>query len=134
MGDRRRATFRVEAIHPSLNVWSRQHPQKVARMKQEFGWFVRAAVQNAIVSGTWDGQIFDRAVVHIIHHFGDRRRHDPSNYTPKFLEDPLVVLGVLRDDDFRHITLSLEEGTVAKPPWTEVVITEDGEAPSLPAP
>lgn len=120
----RQATFRLEAIHPSLNVWTRQHPYKVARMKQEYGWYVRTAVQRAIQTGTWDGQMFERAILRVIHHFDSSRRHDPSNYAPKFWEDPLVSLGVLRDDDFDHLELRIERGVNAKPGWTELIIEE----------
>ncbi len=123
----RRATFRLEAIHPSLNTWTRQHPMKVARMKQEYGWFVRVAVQNAIAHQTWDGRIFEKARLRVIHHFPDRRRHDPSNFSPKFWEDPLVTLGVLRDDDFDHLELHIERGENAKPGWTELIVEEVAE-------
>lgn len=111
----RRATFRIEAIHPSLNEWSRQHPHKVARMKQEFGWFVRAAVQNAITRRTWDGQVFDHARLTVRYHFPTRQRRDPDNHSPKFAADALINLGVLRDDDFDHIALQIERGDVARP-------------------
>ena len=120
----RTAHFRIEAIHPSLNTWSRLHPHKVARMKLDYGWFVRAAVQQAIARQTWDGKIFERAILRVIHHFDSNRRHDPSNYAPKFWEDPLVALGVLRDDDFAHIALRIEQGPNAKPAWTEIIIEE----------
>ena len=123
----RRATFRLEAIHPSLNTWTRQHPMKVARMKQEYGWFVRVAVQNAIAHQTWDGRMFDRARLTVRYHFPNNNRRDADNYASKFFNDGLVTLGVLRDDDFDHLELHIERGENAKPGWTELIVEEVAE-------
>lgn len=53
-------------------------------------------------------QPLDKARVRIVYWFPDRRRRDPDNYSGKMLLDGLVGAGILADDSFGHITLSLE--------------------------
>lgn len=116
----RTATFRVQAVHPSLNTWSRQHPMVVAKLKAAFTDVILAAVWEARQAKTWDGRVFRRAVVTYRMHFASNRRVDPDNVTPKFFQDLLVDTGVLEDDDFAHVELRLERGKKARPPWTEI--------------
>lgn len=63
--------------------------------------------------------------VEIISYFNTKRRHDYDNYTPKFIMDPLVASGIIKDDcsdvvvdmrtKFRYDKNNLR---------TEVIITE----------
>lgn len=122
---RRTATFRIEAVHPSLNVWSRSNPFKVATLKKAHARFVFAAVHAAKMHGHWDGHPFQKALVTVRYHFPTRARHDPDNATPKFYLDQLVASGVLADDDFTHLpVLTIVGGSVANPGWTEIVVEE----------
>lgn len=61
------------------------------------------------------------AHVMITFYFPTRRRHDADNYC-KFLLDGLVSAGVIADDDFDHIRLSIAAGYDKKNPRTEVFI------------
>jgi len=40
----RKAIFRVEAVPPSLNAWSRRRPQAVAALKREYGRWVAVGI------------------------------------------------------------------------------------------
>lgn len=48
-----------------------------------------------------------RARVTLLYCFADRRRRDPDNYSGKMILDGLVRAGVLLDDSFQNIELSL---------------------------
>lgn len=121
----RQATFRLEAIHPSLNRWSRGNPFKVAELKKIHDAFAAAAIHQARIHGAWDGRCFDRARVLVRYHFPTAVRHDPDNTTPKFYLDQLVSSGVLVDDDFPHVpSLTITSGDLARPPWTEIIVEE----------
>lgn len=125
----RRATFRIEAIPPSLNQWARWDRMAAHRAKTEYGHYVALAVRQARHRGTWDGRPFDRARCVLRYHFPDARRRDADNYAGKFLLDGLVAEGVLADDDWTHLTLVLERGTMSRPPWVEVVVEEERSDP-----
>lgn len=80
------------------------------------GWAARAAKVH---------QRFDKAAVTLRYHFPDNRRRDPDNYNGKFILDGLREAGVLADDDFGHISLTVERGDVDKRnPRVEVRISE----------
>lgn len=66
----------------------------------------------------------DRARVAITYFFPDRRRRDPDNYAGKMLLDPLVQLGVLRDDSFAHVELHLAGSYDKAHPRTEIEVEE----------
>ena len=123
----RRATFRIDAVPPSLNQWSRQARMAAHRLKTEYGHWVAVAVHQARRRGTWDGQPFPQARCVLRYHFASAARRDPDNYAGKFLLDALVAGGVLQDDDWAHCTLVLERGATARPPWVEVVVEEVSE-------
>lgn len=55
-------------------------------------------------------------------YFPNHRRHDPDNYTPKFMMDGLVASGMLVDDDSEHVTkLTLQCFTDTEHPRTELL-------------
>ena len=122
--DGRMATFRVEAIPPSLNQWSRQARIAAHRLKVDYGHYVALAVRQARRRGTWDGERFERARCVLRYHFPTAGRRDPDNYAGKFLLDGLVAEGVLADDDWSHLVLVLERGRTARPGWVEIVVEE----------
>ena len=49
-----------------------------------------------------------RAKVTLHYYFKDKRRHDPDNYSGKFILDGLVNAGILVDDSFQVIDLELK--------------------------
>ena len=50
---------------------------------------------------------FERAEVLIEYQFQDNRRRDPDNYSGKFILDGLTKGGIIRDDSFQHISLTV---------------------------
>lgn len=70
----------------------------------------------------------DRAEVTIRYYFPDERRRDPDNYCGKMILDGLTAAGMIADDDFCHIDLTIRRGGVdPENPRTEVEIVEIGE-------
>ncbi len=67
----------------------------------------------------------EKAVVHITYYFPDRRRRDPDNYAGKMLLDPLVQLGIIKDDSFQHIRLVLDGAYDPEHPRTEIEVESD---------
>lgn len=67
---------------------------------------------------------FERAHVTVCYFFPDRRRHDPDNYCGKLLMDGLTRGGIIADDDFRHITLTLAGEVDRDNPRTEITVQE----------
>lgn len=65
------------------------------------------------------------ASVTIRYFFPDRRRRDPDNYCGKFLLDGLTKAGIITDDDFRHIRLSVSGECDPRSPRTEITVEKE---------
>ena len=68
---------------------------------------------------------YKKASVEITYFFKTKARHDPDNYMPKFINDGLVAAGIIQDDSFDCITLSLKGGYDKDNPRTEIEIREE---------
>lgn len=66
----------------------------------------------------------EKAVVTLTYYFKTRVRHDPDNYSGKFILDGLVKAGILADDSFANIELKLVGRYDKLNPRTEIEITE----------
>lgn len=55
--------------------------------------------------------------------FGDNRRRDPDNYSGKMILDGLVKAGIIRDDSFERIDLTLRR-VYDGAKRTEVIVEE----------
>lgn len=64
----------------------------------------------------------ESAAVTLAYCFGDRRRRDPDNYSGKMILDGLVRAGIIRDDSFGHIDLTLRR-LESGPVRTEIIVT-----------
>lgn len=74
----------------------------------------------------YKGEAYEKAEVVITYFFKDRRRRDPDNYSGKLILDGLTKAGVIKDDDFDHITLTVQKGGVDKNnPRTVIEVKED---------
>lgn len=71
---------------------------------------------------------FEKAVVKLTYFFRTRTRHDPDNYSGKFILDGLVRAGILKDDSFGNITLELAGDVDKDRPRTEIEVTGDENA------
>lgn len=67
---------------------------------------------------------YDSCKIKITYFFGDRRRHDPSNYD-KMLLDGLIEANIITDDDYKVIKEFTTIGMYDKDnPRTEIEIKE----------
>ena len=67
---------------------------------------------------------FERAEVLIEYQFQDNRRRDPDNYSGKFSLDGLTKGGIIRDDSFKHISLTVRAKPNPGPAETTITIRE----------
>lgn len=67
---------------------------------------------------------FERAEVLIEYQFQDNRRRDPDNYSGKFILDGLTKGGIIRDDSFQHISLTVRAKPTPGPAETTITIRE----------
>ena len=63
-----------------------------------------------------------KAQVTLDYYFGDRIRRDPDNYAGKMVLDGLVKAGIIQDDSFDRINLSLNGRYDKLNPRTEITI------------
>lgn len=66
-----------------------------------------------------------KATVRLTYYFKTRIRHDPDNYSGKFILDGLVNAGIITDDSFNNITLLLSGDYDKSNPRTEIEVTSD---------
>jgi crossover junction endodeoxyribonuclease RusA len=67
---------------------------------------------------------YKKASVIITYFFGDKRRRDSDNYQGKFLLDGLTAAGIIQDDSFDCITLTIKGGYDKENPRTEIEVEE----------
>ena len=73
-------------------------------------------------------QPIEQAKVTITYFFPDGRRRDPDNYCGKMILDGLTAAGIIVDDDFGRIDLTIRRGGVDREnPRTEVEVAEKPE-------
>lgn len=66
-----------------------------------------------------------RADITIAYYFPDRKRRDPDNYSGKMILDGLTAAGIITDDDFDHIGLTIKKaGVDRKFPRVELMIED----------
>lgn len=63
-----------------------------------------------------------KATVHLVYYFPTKVRHDPDNYSGKFILDGLTRAGILKDDSFDCITLKLTGKYDKNKPRVEIII------------
>lgn len=110
----------IHAIPPSNNKFKgRQNHWEYRKLKKEWEEIVFYECRprpTKPLSGV---------TVTIAYYFPTRIRHDPDNYNGVFIMDGLVKAGILEDDSFNCITLSLVGKYDKKNPRTEIYISED---------
>ena len=70
---------------------------------------------------------FDKAHVKIEYFFHTRQGRDPDNYAGKVIMDMLTKSGVIANDTFKCVTLSLHGNYDKNNPRTEITVTEVGK-------
>ena len=107
----------IPAIPPSNNKYiGRNMAWKYRDEKNEWAWLIKAYCKSA------PAEPFRYVSVKISYCFPTRGRRDPDNFSGKFILDGLVSAGILADDSFDCITLSLEAGYDRESPRTEIEI------------
>lgn len=105
--------------HESINTWMIMKRMAMNALKQKWKDFICWFVSD---NGYADMSINRCELSHKIF-FPTNRRHDVDNYVPKFINDGLVVSGMIVDDDSLHITkLTLECDVDSTHPRTEITI------------
>ena len=94
------------------NVW--QYRKEKKRWEELIFFYCRPKPRRPI----------EKSIVTITYFFRDKRRHDPDNYSGKFILDGLVKAGILMDDSFFHIDLRLKGDYDKENPRTEVKVEE----------
>ena len=86
--------------------------------KTAWHWRIKAAITKK------PKRPYEKAKVHIRYYFKNRIRRDPDNYSGKFLLDPLVQEGILKDDCFGRVELHLSADYDKDNPRTEIFVEE----------
>ena len=112
----------INEIPPSNNqfIGNSKNFNVYRREKERWHWLIKAALTKV----KKPREPYERAVVHIMYCFKDKRRRDPDNYSGKMILDPLVREGILKDDNFNVIELRLSGGYDKDRPRTEIEITK----------
>ncbi|AEB77310.1 hypothetical protein [Clostridium botulinum] len=105
-------------IHPSINVWAinRMTMRNMKSKWKEFGlWLVnKLGYENLHI---------EKFQITMKNYYGNRRRRDNDNQSPKFLLDPLVESGMLVDDDYKHLNPLIIMGDYDKEnPRMEIIV------------
>lgn len=108
----------VNDIPPSNNKYlgNSHNFNAYRREKEKWLWLIGAAMTDK------PKEPYSRAKVKITYYFPDRRRRDPDNYSGKFILDPLVTEGIIQDDSFTCVELSLNAAVDRDNPRTEIVV------------
>jgi len=112
----------LPGVPPSINRFAgRKNVNDYRRAKDYWtgvvGWAVKTVKDRPRTP-------YKKAKVEILYYFPDRRRHDPDNYSGKFLMDGLTAAGVIVDDDFGHVTLAVAGDVDRNYPRTVITVTE----------
>lgn len=106
----------LSGIPPSLNKFlSKENSWEYRKQKREWKesvvWQCKALKYKCL----------EKAKVTVTYYFPDKRRRDPDNFAPKMILDGLTAAGVIADDDFDHIQLTIKKGGIDKGnPRTEI--------------
>lgn len=109
----------MAAIPPSMNEFAGKCGWKYRDEKKKWTALVLAA---CLACGDTPVQPMAKAMVRIDYYFPDRRRRDPDNYGGKLLMDGLTRAGVIADDSFAHVSISLHAHVDRQNPRTEICV------------
>lgn len=118
--------FTIPVVPPSLNVYTRLHWSKQAKVREEFQEQVWASLNE---HGNRCPRGLERVELHAVIQFPDARRRDGDNFGAtlwKFLQDVLVRERVIPDDSHDRCTAHPPKLMTGKKPLTIVTL----EAPA----
>ena len=95
-------TIIVNDIPPSNNKFiGRENRWNYQKYKKEWADLIKCCVNSL------PKEPIEEAKIHIHYTFPTRTRRDPDNYSGKMILDPLVSMGIIKDDSFNNIELIL---------------------------
>lgn len=113
----------IKAVPPSNNKFiGRENRWEYQRVKKEWLMLVRNAINTAGIPS----KCFEKAKVEILYTFPDRRRRDPDNYSGKMILDALTTCGIIKDDSFDVIDLSIKAAYEKGVERTTITVTGGG--------
>lgn len=108
----------IPQIPPSLNKYAgRKNVWEYRKDKQEWAELIYYSSRRLKAP-------YEKASVIITYYFKDKRRHDPDNYSGKFILDGLTARGIIKDDSFDCITLTVKGDYDKENPRTEIQVIE----------
>ena len=112
----------IPELPPSLNELLRMHYRGRMLERDKWVWLVAGHTSR-------QAEPFQRARVKITYYFPDKRRRDPDNYAggAKNIMDAIVARGLLADDSFQYVELTVAGEVDREHPRTEIEITEIAE-------
>ena len=112
----------IYEIPKSLNKYlGRENAWEYRQQKQYWSGLIQLAVS---ISKDRPKEPLKRATVTLTYYFPDKRRRDPDNYCGKMILDGLTAAGVIADDSFKNIDLTLKGRYDKKQPRIEVEVKE----------
>ena len=114
-------SFKIDDIPPSNNQYLGRTGTNwnYNREKKKFHQLIEVASYNKIPN-----EPINKSNIHIHYIFPDNRRRDPDNYSGKMLLDPLVSLGIIQDDSFKCVDLTISAETIKGIKETHISISE----------
>lgn len=113
----------VNQIPPSNNCYIGKNKRwEYAAKKKEWSQLILNVCRASKVIPK---QPLNKATVRLTYYFKTHIRHDPDNYSGKFILDGLVNAGIITDDSFNNITLLLSGDYDKNNPRTEIEVTSD---------
>ena len=109
----------IPYIPPSNNQYiGRTNFREYQRVKKQWAMLVKAYCRPV------PPQPLEKSRVTLSYFFGDKRRRDPDNYAPKMILDGMVLCGIILDDSFMNIELSLCAEFGCKDVRTEIEVMQ----------
>lgn len=112
----------IKGVPPSLNQFAgRENTWDYRNAKARW---THAVWATALSCKERPKEPYQFADVEVMYYFPDRRRHDPDNYSGKFLWDGLTKARVIADDSFDHIRLHIAGDVDKREPRTVITVRE----------
>ena len=118
--ERKRYIYTIPDIPPSLNKYAGRENVWAYRADKKQWQALCAAYCRPKPS-----EPIKKCVVRITYFFRTMQRHDPDNYSGKFILDGLREAGIIEDDSFKNVELHLCGSYDKENPRTEIMIMEE---------
>lgn len=108
-------------IPPSLNQWMVMPRMKANNEKQKWKEFIIWVITDKY---KYNNLMIEKAKVTYTYYFPTKTRRDADNYNGKFINDGITESKLWIDDDFAHISTTINGGYDKKNPRVEILIEE----------